>query len=167
MSSSPQTAADTYSSPIRPAKKKSTGKQLVGLAVATVALIGFILIMGDIRRKSAALTRAQSYAAELAGRMGESRTLPLELTSRLTPDIPSQTFRFESLSRDEAYRLRETAAPVMVAWTGCIRGDVLRPGRVVIFFEEQAFAARWLEETDFADRLTKQNESLSGKTSDQ
>lgn len=166
MSSSPPTAADIYSSPIRPVKK-STGRQLVVLAVATVALIGFILVMGDIRRKSAALTRAQSYAAELSGRMGESRTLPLELTSRRTPNIPSQTFRFESLSRDEAFRLRETVAPVMVAWTGSIRGDVLRPGRVVIFFEEQSFAARWLEEADFADRLARQNVSLRGLASDQ
>lgn len=146
----PSTVADPPKSPVRSVQKRSTARQLILLGAATVALIGFILLMGDIRRKSAALKRAEVYAAELTGRVGESGTLPLELTTRDSPDVPSQTFRFETLGRDEAFRLREKDGDIMVAWTGLIRGDVLPEGRAAVFYVGKHFSARWVKESDFA-----------------
>jgi len=162
MNPPPSTIADPPKSSVQSVQKRSTAGHLILLGAATVALIGFILLMGDIRRKSAALKRAEVYAAELTGRVGESGTLPLDLTTHEARDVPSQSFRFETLGRDEAFRLREREGDIMVAWTGLIRGDVLPEGRAAVFFMGKLFSARWVKETDFARQRTAQAETPHG-----
>lgn len=156
-------SAKTVSVPsvaVETTRKKSAVRQLVFLAVATIGLIIFILVMGDLRRKSAAMTRAQSYAAELSGRIGAGGALPLELSPHALVDSPSQTYRFESLGRDDAFRLRKSAVPVLAAWTGMIRADVLSKGRAVIMFEHGAFRVAWTGETAFHFQLERQTSAL-------
>lgn len=134
---------------------------MVLLVLATGALIVFILLMGDFRRKSAALQRTRAHAAELEQRVGTGGVLPLELSARESADAASPSFRVESLGRDQAYRLRHVDGPVLVAWTGVIRGDILPEGRAAVFFERGAFTSRWMDERGFVTFRERQTARVS------
>lgn len=153
-------AAPPASSTAASIRKRPVSVQLGVLVFATLGLILFILVMGDVRRKSAALTRGQAYADELSARIGANGVLPLELSPRVFADELSRTYRFEALGRDAAFRLRSAAAPVLAAWTAPIRQDVLSQSRAIVVFENGRFLARWVDEKTFQDHFQKQDEEI-------
>ena len=67
-----------------PAKRrKRVVRTLTLLAVATVGLILFILVMGDLRRHEGAFALAEAYIDQVSRRVGQQHALPLNLAFRV------------------------------------------------------------------------------------
>ncbi len=146
-----ETRSDTSAVPAT-RRREPLGRRLLWLLLATVALVAFILMLGDSRRRSVAMVRAAEYINLLQSRLGPGRSLPLNLA--FEPDVPatSRPLRFTWLSREEAESLRQNAEPVLVAQTAPIRCHLQRNGRAVIVFTNGDFRAEWLTLPEF-DRL--------------
>ena len=69
-----------------PRRRPPVRRSMVFLAIATIALVVFILILGDARRKRTALSRAAWYADTLSKQLGEGGTLPLNLELDVPPE---------------------------------------------------------------------------------
>lgn len=146
-------------------RRDPLGRRLLWLALATVALVAFILMLGDSRRRGVALIRAAEYITQLQSRQGPGRSLPLNLA--FEPDVPatSRPLRFTWLSRDEAATLRKVSDPVLVAQTAPIRCHLRRNGRAVVFFENGDFRAAWLTLPVYDRLLAEQNARLHAAVS--
>lgn len=133
-------------------RREPLGRRLLWLILATAALVAFILMLGDSRRRSVALVRAAEYITQLQSRLGPGRSLPLNLA--FEPDVLaiSKPLRFTWLSREEAEFLRQDSNTVLVAQTAPIRCHLRRNGRAVILFEKGDFRAEWVTLPEF-DRL--------------
>ncbi|UCC31725.1 MAG: hypothetical protein JSU86_05485, partial [Phycisphaerales bacterium] len=81
-------------------RRLSILRSVIVLAVATIALLVFILAQGDVRRRQRAMEQAQWHANGLAKRVGEAGALPLNLEPEPAPGRRLEMF--ESLSRQEA-----------------------------------------------------------------
>lgn len=134
------------------------------LAVATIVLVVFILLLGDARRRRAALFQAEWYAAALSSRYGESPTLPLNLDIEPAGRQQIGSRIFKRLTRLEARRLRHTDHAVMVVWTQPVRQVLARDGRAVIFFENGVFRFDWLSPAEFDEAHAAQQAELDRLT---
>lgn len=126
-------------------------RRLAWLAAATIALVLFILILGDVRRQNVAMVRAREYADELNKRLGAEKLLPLNLEPADTAAASTGKFRFEWLTRDQAFRLRGAPGPLMVAHTVPISADIVRDGRAVILFDNDQFSVLWVRAARFSE----------------
>lgn len=150
-----------------PAKRrKRVVRTLSLLAVATVGLILFILVMGDLRRHEGAFTLAESYIEQVSERVGQQHALPLNLAFRVE-EKPGESAagrpKFEWLTRDEAWLLRHSDRRVLAAQTQPILRRLMTDGRVVVFFENGVFSSDWIS-LDVFDRFviaqTEESERL-------
>ncbi len=119
-------------------------RSLILLAVTTTALALFILGLGDLRRKHAALGKAGWYAAQLRDRVDGVTALPLNLRIEIPPGMRTRVYAVESLSPEHARLLRGSDQPVIVAQTVPIPRRFTSDGRAVVFFEAGRFDAKWL-----------------------
>ena len=134
----------------QPAQRRAPVRRTVTwLIVATVALAIFILVLGDVRRKRNALSQAAWYARELSNRLGESRTLPLNLDIDVALAHEAKLQAFEWLTREEARRLRGEQRRIIVAWTREIRQILASNGRAVVFFQSGTFQPEWVTLAEF------------------
>ncbi len=142
-------------------KRRSTiGRNVVWLAVATLALVVFILALGDIRRKDTPLSQAKWYAARLTEKAGNTSALPLNFDVPVTPAHEPKVKRFKRLDPDEARLLRGTDKRVIAAYTSPIKRMLNTDGRVVIFFETGSFSSQWLALEEFDALLAAQKELI-------
>lgn len=144
-------------------RRKRVVRAFVFLAAATVGLILFIVVMGDLRRHKTAIALAEAYIARVSQRVGNQQILPLNLAFRpddRTDELGTPRGKMEWLTRDQAWLLRQTDGRVMAAWTGPIRRRLMSNGRVAIFFEHGVFSLDWML-LDAFDRLEiEQREEL-------
>ena len=147
-------------------RRKSIIRSVIILAIATAVLILFIVLLGDLRRRSFAMSQAKWCQAQLQTRLGENRVLPLNLELDVSPAASSKTLHFESLAREQAWLLRESDQRIMVAQTAPIRRRLLPDGRAVVFFEEGRFGFEWLRDRDFDRLCGAQGEELRRLASD-
>jgi hypothetical protein len=118
--------------------------------VATLALVVFILGLGDWRRRNTAVSAVTEYARELSARLGDGRALPLNLD--VSPELQPRLRRLEWLTREEARRLRAEKTRLILAQTHEVRQYLGRNGRAVVFFDNGQFESTWVTTAEF-DRL--------------
>lgn len=141
-------------------RRKSLLRYAILLAIATGALILFILLLGDLRRQSSALAQMKRYTGILTARLGEKRSLPLNLELDVSPEQASGTPAFEHLSREQAWLLRDRDKRIIVAQTFPVRQRLLFDGRAVVFFEQGRFSFEWFRADDFDKLYAAQVEEL-------
>ena len=123
------------------------------LAMATIALVLFILVLGDIRRKGTPLSEAMWYADELSQRLEGTKALPMNLELLdVPPEHRRKLQKFEWLTREQARTLRRTSERLIVAHTKPISRILAPDGRAVVFFHAGQFQAEWLSLSEF-DKL--------------
>ncbi len=135
------------------------------LVVATLALVVFILVLGDIRRKNTPLAQAQWYASQLTDRLGSARALPLNLDVDVSPAHEPKLRRFNRLTPERARTLRQAGRRVVAAYTNPINRVLAPDGRAVVFFEAGSFSAEWLSLAE-ADVVLAAQQSLIQSLSD-
>lgn len=147
-----------------PAKRrKRVVRTLSLLAVATVGLILFILVMGDLRRHERAFALAEAYIAEVSQRVGQQHALPLNLAFRVVENLgesPAARPKLEWLTRYEALLLRRSDRRVLAAQTRPILRRLMTDGRVVVFFEKGVFSSDWISLDVFDRFITAQTEDF-------
>lgn len=147
-----------------PAKRrKRVVRTLTLLAVATVGLILFILVMGDLRRHEAAFALAEAYIDQVSQRVGQQHALPLNLAFRVDEkpgESPAARPKLEWLTRYEALLLRRSDRRVLAAQTQPIRRRLMTDGRVVVFFEKGVFSSDWVALGVFDRFVTAQTEEF-------
>lgn len=141
-------------------RRRSIFRYALLLVVATGALILFILLLGDLRRESSALAQMKRYTGTLTARLGENRSLPINLEPDESPEPASRTYTFDYLSRDQAWLLRDRDKRTIVAQTLPVHQRLLFDGRVVVFFEQGRFTFEWLRMADFDKLYNVQVEEL-------
>ena len=127
------------------------------LALATVALIAFIAITGDLRRERNAMARARVCASELTDRVGPGGRLPLNLSATDSRVAEAQGIGMESLSSADAHLLRGVGGRVLSAWTMPIVRAMGADGRATVWFEGGAFSVQWMTLSAFETALAEQN----------
>lgn len=147
-----------------PAKRrKRVVRTLSLLVVATVGLILFIIVMGDLRRHERAFALAKTYIDEVSQRVGQQHILPLNLTLQVDEN-PGETSgpgpTLECLTRYEALLLRSSDRRVLAAQTQPIIRRVMSNGRVVIFFEDGVFSSDWISLGEFKRFVFAQDEEI-------
>lgn len=136
-------------------RRKRVVRGFVFLAAATVGLILFILVMGDLRRHKTAFALAEAYIANVSQRVGDPQILPMNLEFRpdeQTDELGTTRGKMECLTREQAWLLRQSDRRVMAARTGPIRRRLMSDGRVAVFFEQGVFSLEWML-LDAFDRL--------------
>jgi hypothetical protein len=139
-----------------PRRRPPVRRSMVLLAIATIALVVFILILGDARRKRTALSRAAWYADTLSMQLGEGGTLPLNLELDVPPEQRPELLRFQWLTREEVRRFRTSDKRVIVAHTRPIRQTLAPRGRAVVFFQAGTVDSGWLTLSEFDGLYTAQ-----------
>ncbi|MBI4716814.1 MAG: hypothetical protein HY763_03340 [Planctomycetes bacterium] len=129
--------------------KRAIVRRSAALLAATAALVAFILLLGDMRRRNVAMERAQRFAEQLTGRVGQDGVLPLNLEPAPAAGQPAGGFRFTWLTRDEAHRLRGSHERILAAYSPGIECNLSPDGRAVLFFESGRFGAAWVSEKEF------------------
>lgn len=135
-------------------------KSVVVLAVATVALLGFMLALRDLRWRQRAMEQAQWHADILAERVGDAGVLPLNLGRTPTPGQTGTGLRLERLSRPEARVLRDSDQRVLVAQIIAPRLTLARDGKAVVLFEDGRFVVEWLTLSELERVRAAQREEL-------
>ncbi|MCH9003352.1 MAG: hypothetical protein IIC02_12330 [Planctomycetes bacterium] len=147
-----------------PAKRrKRVVRTLALLAVATVGLIVFILVMGDLRRHEGAFALAEAYIVQVSQRVGQQHALPLNLAFRVDEkpgESPAARPKLEWLTRYEALLLRRSDRRVLAAQTQPILRRLMTDGRVVVFFEKGVFSSDWISLGAFDRFITAQTEEF-------
>ncbi len=163
-SSRPNTETRDVDFPIRPAhgQRSRVGRSVAKLALAGVALVALILILGDLRRKAAPLSQAAAYARQLTTRLGETSTLPLNLEFVIPDDVEQVVHKFEHLSHQEARVLRHLniREAVIVAHTRVIRNVLMPNGRATVVFRDGRFEPVWMPLERFEKQWAAQHEIL-------
>lgn len=147
-----------------PAKRrKRVVRTLSLLAVATVGLILFIVVMGDLRRHEAAFALAEAYIDQVSQLVGQQHDLPLNLAFRVD-EKPGESAatgpKLEWLTRYEALLLRRSERRVLAAHTQPILRRLMTDGRVVVFFEKGVFSSDWISLSAFDRFVTAQTEEF-------
>lgn len=140
-------AGPAASEPVR--SRAPIHRAAIVLVVCTIALLAFILVQGDSRRRHRAVEGLRRQVATLVERVGESGILPLNLGPNTGPRQQARASRVEWLTRQEARLLRRSAGRKIVAHTIPVRQVLSREGRAVIFFENGRFDVEWLTLAEF------------------
>lgn len=147
-------------------RPRPIGRTVLMLAMATGALLLFIIWQSDGRRRSIAMNQAQAYALRLSTRIGSSGLLPLNLDpGTFSADTPG-TYRMEWLTRSQARLLRGAEGPVLAAQTFPVHQVLGATGRCVVVFENKRFSSRWVTNSQFdllAAAAQDQLEKLAGQ----
>ena len=131
------------------------------LTVSTVALVVFILVLGDMRRKYTAVQLATWYADELTERLGGTQALPLNLKPDAAPEHARKVKKFDWwLPREDARLLRGRPGRILVARTHPVNRSLAPNGRAVVFFTSGTFHTDWLARTEFDDVDAAQQSAL-------
>jgi len=144
-------------------RRKRVVRSLSLLAVATVGLILFIIVIGDLRRHERAFALAEAYIVQVSQRVGRQHALPLNLAFQVD-EKPGESIaarpKLEWLSRYEALLLRRSDRRVLAAHTQPILRRVMTDGRVVVFFEKGVFSSDWISLGTFERFVTAQTEEF-------
>ena len=130
------------------------------LTVSTLALVVFILVLGDMRRKYTAVQFATWYADELTERLGGTQALPLNLKPDAAPEHARKVKEFEWLPREDARQLRGRDGRILVARTRPVNRSLAPDGRAVVFFTSGTFHTEWLALAEFDDLDAAQRRTL-------
>lgn len=141
---------DSVRSPVR----SSLRRRVFALAGGTIALMLFIVVLGDMRRRSVPLEQAAWYATKLTQRVGDLGILPSNLDVRSAGSEAASLQRFNWLSREEVRALRSHEGRVMVAHSAPIQRILSPDGRVAVFYDTHAFHAEWLTEEGYIAQRT-------------
>lgn len=141
---------DAVHSPLR----SSLRRRVFALAGGTIALMLFIVVLGDMRRRSVPLQQAVWYATKLTERVGDLGVLPSNLDVRSAGPETANLQRFTWLSREEARALRSHEGRVMVVHSAPIQRILSSNGRVAVFHDEHGFHAEWLSEEVYLAQRT-------------
>lgn len=144
-------------------RRKRVVRTLLLLAVATVGLILFILVMGDLRRHAGAFALAKKYIEHVSQLVGQQHALPLNLAFRVDEKpggLAAGRPRLEWLTRYEALLLRRSDRRVLAAHTQPILRRLMTDGRVVVFFEKGVFSSDWISLGAFDRFITVQTEEF-------
>ncbi len=142
-------------------------RSAIVLAICTIALLAFILVQGDSRRRQRAIEQLKRQTATLLERVGENDILPLNLEPNTDPTQQSKTLRVEWLTRQDARLLRKSTGRKIVAQTIPVRQVLGREGRAVILFEKGRFDVEWMTLSEFDEQYTAQLDEIrrqSGKS---
>lgn len=139
-------------------RRLSILRSVIVLALATIALLVFILAQGDARRRQRAMEQAQWHANILAKRVGEAGALPLNLEPDPAPG--RRLGMFESLSRQEARSLRRSDKRVIAAQTTPVLRVFAPDGRGVILFQHGRFDVEWVTLQQFDELSAQQQDEI-------
>lgn len=132
------------------------------LAMATGALLLFIIWQSDGRRRNIAMNQAQAYALRVSERIGSSGLLPLNLDpGSFSADTPG-AYRMEWLTWSQARLLRDAEGSVLAAQTFPVHQVLGATGRCVVVFENKRFSSRWVTNSQF-DHLAAVTADQLGK----
>lgn len=136
-------------------------KYLVFLGLGTIALLAYISLQRDIRLKRYSLEQANWYAAALTEKLGDSRSLPLNLEVVVPPEADRQMFDMVWLSREDARVLRHSSKPVIVGRSIHPFRRLLTPdGWMVVTFYNGCFTGQWMTRAEFEQAISEQKEEL-------
>ena len=148
--------AATASAPPR----SSVFHSAIVLLLATLALVAFICMLGDLRRKNNAITRTRWHADAFARRVAGTDVLPLNLEPDVPPELRNQIIQVEWLPRDAARYLRSSQRRVIVAYTRPLPRVLGSNGRAVVFFQDGRFDVEWLTLSRFDGLFAAQQEEI-------
>ena len=146
-------------------RRKSVGRSVMFLACCLLALMVFILVVGDVRSRGCALSYANEYARQLQARAAEDRVLPLDLSAAPAGgQTLRKMYRFEFLTPDEASELRSADRAIIVAQTIPVARRLASDGRAVVLYEQGLFRVEWMPLARFdAIWAVQQSEHGSGE----
>lgn len=156
---SKERVSSSLATAVRP---RPIGRTVLLLAMATGALLLFIIWQSDGRRRNIAMNQAQAYALRVSDRIGSSGLLPLNLDPGSFSADTSGTYRMESLLRSQARLLRDADGPVLAAQTLPVYQVLGASGRCVVVFENKRFSSRWVTTSEF-DHLAALTADQLGK----
>lgn len=141
-------------------------RSAIVLTVCTIALLAFIFVQGDSRRRQRAIDQLRRQAATLVERVGESGILPLNLEPDTDPTQQSKAVRVDWLTRQDVRLLRKSAGRKIVVQTIPVRQVLARVGRAVIFFEKGRFDVEWLTLAEFDEQYAAQLDEIRRQSGD-
>ncbi len=135
-------------------------RSVMFLVVGTIALLVFILVQGDVRRRQRAMEQAKRHVATLAKRVGDAGALPLNLQPEPVPERQPGMFRVECLARQDALYLRKSNRRGIIAQTTPVLQMLALDGRAVIFIENGRFDVNCLKLPEFDERFAAQRDDI-------
>lgn len=130
--------------------------RIIGLVIATVAVLLAIAAVGDIHHHQQAMDQARWHAGVLASRLGPNKTLPLNLEPEPVPERRSGMFALETLTTQQAAKLRGHTGALIVAQTVPQPMRLAPDGRAVIIFKNGEFHVEWMTLNQFTERMQSQ-----------
>ena len=144
-------------------------RSVLWLVLTTVALLVFILVLGDVRRKNNALAQVTAHAAVYSERVGKDGTVPLNLEVDLSTFLAGQqvkAFHIEWLSRDDARLLRGSAQSIIVAHTVPLSQTLAPNGRAVVLFTDGKFDVTWMALSQFDAQWEAQQQEVERRAAE-
>jgi len=141
-------------------RRASIGRRIFTLTVATIALVVFIILLGDVRRERVAVAQAQWFADMLHKQMGESTTLPVNVAPHAVADDARRLAALDWLTRDEIRHLRNLPGPIIVAHTQPVPRVLLSDGRAAVLHESGKLQSRWVSSSEFESMFAWQRSVL-------
>jgi len=141
----------------RPRSSGRSVRSILILVVGVAALLVFISLVGDFRRKQNTLAQMEWHEATYVSRMGNTVELPLNLD----PDIPEarkdMMIKVKWIDANAARVLRGYDGPVITTWSSRIPQALGADGRAVIIFQKGKFRVEWMELPAFDQAMKEQN----------
>ncbi|MHC5109161.1 MAG: hypothetical protein ACYTHJ_04705 [Planctomycetota bacterium] len=131
------------------------------IGLTGLLVIVFILVTGDLRRRTVPLGQAEVYASMLSERQGETSSIPLNVSLDVPQEARVGLYNFDHLTREQARMLRGSSGPVLLAYTREITRIILSDGRAVVLFDNGEITSRWLGTEEFRDLLASRNELIA------
>ena len=159
-SSSPHPSDSTPVSAGAPPRRRMIVRSAGLLAFATIALVLFIVGLGDVRRKSVALEQVRTHADVLETRRQAVGALPMDLAPDTPPDQLKATAGSEFLAPSEVRWLRNHPDRVWVFASKPVARILASDGRAVIFFQAGRFVVEWMTLAEFTHLSETQRELI-------
>lgn len=143
-----------------PTRSGSSGRSvrsILLLIVGVAALLVFISLVGDFRRKQNTMAQMEWHTGTYASRMGNTVELPLNLD----PDIPAARqalmIKVKWIDKNDARELRGYDGPIITTYSSAIPQALGSDGRAVIVFEKGKFRVEWMDVSAFDAAMKQQD----------
>jgi hypothetical protein len=139
-------------------------RRAAGVLIATIALVFIMMLLRDQRQRGVAVALADQYARVLTeDRLPASGKVPLLLqpNDELAPS--ATRFGMKWLAADEARRLRDFEAEVILAHTRHVPMWLHADGFAVVIHRDGAIVGTWMTEPEFTDRQNAQEAFLQAR----
>lgn len=144
----------------RPRSFGQAVRTVVMLFVAASALLVFIALLGDVRRKQNTLAQMNWHVDTYAARMADTVQLPLNLDPDIPPARKAVMIKVRWIGRNDARALRTSDEPVFASYSTRIPQVLGRDGRAVIVFEGGTFRVEWMPVDVFDAAIEQQRERI-------